>query len=103
MAEATTNGSAEINAGASVIVSVSPRQPDGAQRATVVESTESAVRLVEALIEAGCDSARVSAFAGHEVRVGIEYNPTVALYDGDGGIIAAAFADAATSQLTAPA
>src|SRR5438093_9042060 len=102
MAEPPTNGNAQGN-GTSLIVSVSPRGSTGARRATILDTTDSAVRVVESLIEAGCDTARVQAFSGREVRVGIEFNPTVALYDTDGAIIAAALAGAATPPVITPA
>ena len=96
MTEPPTNGSAETDTGTSVIVSIVARENGGSRRATLLDNTDSAQRLVEALIEAGCDTARVQAYSSREVRVGIEFNPTVALYDNDGGVIAAALAEVAT-------
>src|SRR5437867_12617019 len=102
MTEPPTNGSAETDTRTSVIVSIVARENGGSRRATLLDNTDSAQRLVEALIEAGCDTARVQAYSSREVRVGIEFNPTVALYDNDGGIIAATLVEVATVPLSAP-
>lgn len=72
-----------------VIVSVAGGDEAEPHRATIIESTQAAQRLIEALIAAGCEAKDIDAFCGHEVKVEVALTPTVSLVDQDGSTLAA--------------
>jgi hypothetical protein len=59
--------------------------PDDAKHGeiNVVESPQKAARLVETLLEAGFDQARIRVFTGAEMDMHVRHRPVVALVTGD--------------------
>src|SRR2546425_207045 len=69
-----------------VVVSVIDRDERDRRRATVLEDTAAAQRLVEALIVAGCDERDVSVFRGREVGMQVVHQVRVHLgFNGGAG------------------
>jgi len=62
-----------------VVVSVIDRDEGDRRRATVIEGMDEALRLVEALIAAGCDERDVSVFRTREMQVQVAYSATISL------------------------
>jgi hypothetical protein len=61
--------------------------PDDAKHGeiNVVETPQKAARLVETLLEAGFDQARIRVFSGSEMDMRVRHRPVVALVTGDEG------------------
>ncbi len=66
--------------GEKVIVSVIDHGDESCRRASILDDDDGAVRLVEALISAGCDPQDISVFRGQNLEVEIALRPAVVLH-----------------------
>jgi len=68
-----------------IMVIVSDLDNDKHAEINVIEGVQKAARLVEALLEAGFDQARIRVFVGGEMGMQVRHRPVVALVADDEG------------------
>ena len=68
---------------AKVIVFVADRGDQRFGEVSVFDSSGEAERLLETLLEAGCDQQRIHVFSGAEMEARVSHRPVVALVSGD--------------------